>query len=90
LKEGRSVQVRIELEGRAVDRLALQEHEAGQIVSATALTKIGSRGVFAGSAVGDSALYKFETEHYKLKFEDAIVDEKTDEVEEIDMDEGAY
>jgi hypothetical protein len=81
------MQIRLELEGRAVHKLSLLGHNVGNITSLADIIKIGSRGVFVASAVGDSELYQIELEQYKVEAAEQL-DSKSENDLDMDLDEG--
>lgn len=87
LRGGNTMQIRLELEGRAVHKLSLLGHNVGNITSLADIIKIGSRGVFVASAVGDSELYQIELEQYKVEAAEQL-DSKPENDLDMDLDEG--
>jgi cleavage and polyadenylation specificity factor subunit 1 len=89
LRGGKTMQIRLELEGRAVHRLSLLDHNVGDVTPVTNIIKIGARGVFVASAVGDSELYQIELEQYKVEAGEQL-DTKVEDDLDMDLDEGKF
>lgn len=89
LRDGRLVQVRLELEGRTVQRLSIIKQDSAKVVEPVTVTKVGDDGLFIGSAVGDSALYEIGRDYQGH-------DAETDRNEQVlgdhdmDLDEGEF
>ena len=89
LRNGETVQLRLELEGRAVHKLSILDHIVGQTTTPANMVKLGPRGIFVASAVGDSEVYQVELEAYKIEAVDQL-DTKSDNDLDMDLDEGMY
>jgi hypothetical protein len=87
MRGGETAQIKIELEGRAVNKISIMNHQVGHVTASVSLLRVGERGAFVGSSTGDSGLYRIELEHRKLEAKDALSQTADDDLD-MDLDEG--
>ena len=87
LRGGETVQIKIELEGRAVHSISILNHHVGLVNTPASLTKVGERNVFVASFTGDSMLYRIDLEQFGLEIEGTSEGDLPDDLD-MDLDEG--
>lgn len=89
LANGGAYQVRMNMDGRAVESLTVEE-EAAVLPPPSALSRIGEDKLFVGTAEGDSILYEVEMVREQAELPTTVEEQKPVLDMEVDYDEGEH